>query len=111
MSTNNTNSWLRAQRKMDLVEIADKVGLKKYVKKPFSFHSWILSLPHCSFSKLHSAFFSAVRGFCAVGANPYALSSSRRAPARQHECRRVRVTTPRRSHHIVWLVQQCARKA
>jgi hypothetical protein len=29
MSATNTNSWLRAQRKSDLVEIADEVGLKK----------------------------------------------------------------------------------
>ena len=29
MSANNTNAWLRAQRKMDLVELADKIGLKK----------------------------------------------------------------------------------
>ncbi|KAL2213961.1 hypothetical protein CC79DRAFT_1362741 [Sarocladium strictum] len=30
MSSTNTNSWLRAQRKSDLVEIADDVGLKNY---------------------------------------------------------------------------------
>ncbi|KAK0389674.1 hypothetical protein NLU13_3249 [Sarocladium strictum] len=30
MSATNTNSWLRAQRKSDLVEIADDVGLKNY---------------------------------------------------------------------------------
>lgn len=30
MSATNTNSWLRAQRKSDLVEIADEVGLKNY---------------------------------------------------------------------------------
>lgn len=27
----STNSWLRQQRKSDLVEIADKVNFKKYV--------------------------------------------------------------------------------
>jgi hypothetical protein len=30
MSTSSTNSWLRAQRKTDLVEVADNVGLKNY---------------------------------------------------------------------------------
>jgi hypothetical protein len=31
MSASQTNSWLRQQRKMDLVEIAENVGLKEYV--------------------------------------------------------------------------------
>lgn len=31
MSTAATNSWLKAQRKSDLVELADNVGLKKWV--------------------------------------------------------------------------------
>jgi hypothetical protein len=29
MSTSSTNSWLRAQRKSDLVEVAETVGLKE----------------------------------------------------------------------------------
>lgn len=34
MSTGPANSWLRAQRKSDLVELADSVGFKKYVFLP-----------------------------------------------------------------------------
>lgn len=30
MSSSQTNAWLRAQRKLDLVQVADSVGLKKY---------------------------------------------------------------------------------
>lgn len=32
MSTGSSNSWLRQQRKSDLVEVADSVGLQKYVQ-------------------------------------------------------------------------------
>lgn len=37
MSTGPANSWLRAQRKSDLVELADQVGFKKYVFLTFFF--------------------------------------------------------------------------
>lgn len=30
-ASNNTNAWLKAKKKTELSEIADKIGLKKYV--------------------------------------------------------------------------------
>ena len=32
MSTSSANSWLRAQRKSDLVELSNEIGFKKYVQ-------------------------------------------------------------------------------
>lgn len=36
MSAPTSNSWLRGQRKSDLVEVAENVGLTKYVHRLLS---------------------------------------------------------------------------
>jgi hypothetical protein len=42
--SSTSNSWLRNQRKSDLVEIAKKVGLEKYVRAPFRTSSPLLPI-------------------------------------------------------------------
>lgn len=44
MSTSSSNSWLRGQRKSDLVEVADHIGLTKYVSHPIRAFSSVLLL-------------------------------------------------------------------
>lgn len=45
MSTSSTNSWLRAQRKSELIEIAENTGYKKYVSNFILFFFLALELP------------------------------------------------------------------
>lgn len=64
-TTTASNSWLRAQRKSDLVEIADNVGLTKYVVLFLSFSrcAFCASLFVCEVLHLVVHFFCLA--FCA----------------------------------------------